>query len=69
MTKTFVLNIENLNSTEDTAKIEDHFMGRPGVEDIEFEMDLKIVTIHYNESIGSPNKLLQAFTKLGYPVR
>ena len=69
MTKTFVLNIENLNSAEDVAKIEDHFMSRPGVEKVEIEMDLKIVSLSYNESVGSPNKLLEAFNHLGYPVR
>jgi len=69
VTKTFVLNIENLNSAEDVAKIEDHFMSRPGVEKVEIEMDLKIVSLSYNESVGSPNKLLEAFNHLGYPVR
>ena len=69
MTKTFVLNIENLNSDEDAIKIKDHFMSRPGVEKVEIEMDLNIVSLSYNESVGSPNKLLEAFGKLGYPVR
>jgi hypothetical protein len=64
-----VLNIENLNSAEDAAKIENHFMSRPGVEMVEIEMNLKIVSLRYNEGVGSPNKLLEAFGQLGYPVR
>lgn len=69
MTKTFVLNIENLNSADDAAKIEDHFMSRPGVEKVDVEINLNIVSLSYNEAVGSPNKLLEAFGKLGYPVR
>lgn len=69
MTKTFVLNIENLNSAEDAAKIKNHFLSRPGVEKIDIEMTLKIVSLHYNEAVGSPHQLLEAFNHLGYPVR
>lgn len=69
MTKTFVLNIENLNSVEDATKIRNHFMGLPGVEKVDVEMNLKIVSISYNEAVGSPHKLLEAFAKIGYPVR
>ena len=69
MTKTFVLNVKNLNAAEDAAKIEDYFMSRPGVEKVDIEMNLSIVTLHYNEAVGSPNKLLEAFDHLGYPVR
>lgn len=67
--KTFILNIENLNTAEDVTKIEDYFMSFSGVEKIEIEMSLSIVSLYYNESIGSPHKLLEAFGKLGYPVR
>ena len=69
MIKTFILNIENLNTTEDVAKIKDYFMNLPGVEKVDVEMSMSIVSLHYNESVGSPNKLLEAFGKLGYPVR
>ena len=69
MIKTFILNIENLNTAEDVTKIEDYFMSFSGVEKIEIEMSLSIVSLYYNESIGSPHKLLEAFDKLGYPVR
>jgi len=69
LTKTFVLNIKNLNAAEDVAKIKDYFMSRPGVEKVDIEMSLSIVTLHYNEAVGSPNKLLEAFDQLGYPVR
>jgi len=69
VTKTFVLSVENLNSSEDATKIEDYFLSRPGVEKVTVEMDLKIVSLSYNESVGSPKKLLEAFGTLGYPVR
>ena len=69
LTKTFVLNIENLNTAEDAVKIEDYFMNHPGVEKVEIEMNLSIVFLHYNDTVGSPNKLLEAFGQLGYPVR
>ena len=68
--KTYVLNIRNLNTAEDAAKINDYFMDQPGVEKVDIEMDLSIVSIHYNESvIGSLNKILEAFDRLGYLVR
>jgi len=69
LTKTFVLNIKNLNTAEDATKIKDHFMSRPGVEKVDIEMSLSIVSLRYNESVGSPHKLLEAFDRLGYPVR
>ena len=69
-TKTYVLNIGNLNTDEDAAKIEEFLMELPGVEKIDFEMSLSIVSIHYNESsIGSLNQILKGFDNLGYPVR
>jgi len=69
LAKTFVLNIKNLNTAEDAAKIEDYFMGRPGVEKVEIELGLSIVSLRYNETFGSPNKLFEAFDRLGFPVR
>lgn len=69
MTKTFVLNLENLETTADVQKIESHFLSRPGVEKIDVELGLKIVSLYYNEEVGSPHKLLEAFTTLGYPVK
>ena len=69
MTKTFVLNIENLNTIEDATKIEHYFMNRPGVEKVEIEIDLNIVSLRYNDTVGSPHQLLEAFDRLGYPVR
>jgi copper chaperone CopZ len=69
LTKTFVINIDNLKTAEDATKIEDYFMSLPGVEKVKIEMSLNIVSLSYNEGIGSPNKLLLAFEKLGYPVR
>jgi len=69
LAKTFVLNLENLETTADAQKIENHFLKRPGVEKVAVELGLKIVSLHYNEDVGSPHKLLEAFTKLGYPVK
>ena len=68
--KTYVLNIENLNTDEDSAKIEEFLMSQSGVERVDIEMSLSIVSIHYNQaSVGSLNQILEGFTKLGYPVR
>lgn len=69
MTKTFVLNVRNLKTEEDAAKIEQHFMTLPGMEKIEIEMNLSIVSLYYNDAVGSPQKLLEAFDIIGYPVR
>ena len=69
MAKTFVLNIRNLDTAEDAAKIEEHFMNLLGVEKVEIEMSLNIVSFCYNESFGSPQLLLDALENLGYPVR
>jgi len=69
LAKTFVLNIENLKTDEDVVKIENYFLSRPGVEKIEIEMSLSLVSIRYNEAVGSPHTLLEAFNRLGYPVR
>ena len=69
-TKTYVLNIDNLNTNEDAAKIEEYLLEQSGVEKVEIEMSLSIVSIYYDESsIGSLNQILEGFHKLGYPVR
>lgn len=69
MTKTFVLNIKNLNTVEDATKIEDYFLSCPGIEKVEIEMSLSIVSLHYNDTAGSPHQLIIALERLGYPVR
>ena len=69
-TKTYVLNIGNLNTDEDAAKIEEYLLSQTGVEKVNIEMSLSIVSICYDESaIGSLNKIHECFDKLGYPVR
>jgi len=64
-----MLNIANLNTTNDEMKIRNHFMDIRGVEKVDIVLELKIVTLHYNEEIGSPHKLLTAFSDIGYEVR
>lgn len=69
-TKTYVLNLGNLNTDEDATKIKEYLMSQPGVEKIDVEMSLSIVSIHYNESSAlSLNKILEGIERLGYPVR
>ena len=68
--KTYVLNIGNLNTDEDAAKIKEYLMNISGIEKVDFEMSLSIVSICYNDSsVSSLNKILEGFDKLGYPVR
>ena len=69
MTKSFVLNVKNLTTADDVAKIQNHFATIHGVEKVDIELELKLVSIHYNEDIGSPSKLLTTLDGLGYPVR
>ena len=69
MTKTFILNLENLDTVEDAEVIESHFLKRPGVEKVAVELSLKLVSLYYNEKVGSTHKLLEAFGTLGYNVR
>ena len=69
MVKTYVLNLENLNTAEDAAKIEAFLMEQTGIEKIDIELSLRIVSIYYNESFGPLNQLLEAFSNLGYPAR
>jgi len=69
-TKIYVLNLGNLNTDEDAAKIEEYLLSQTGIEKVEIEMSLSIVSIYYNESsVGSLNKVLEGFDALGYPVR
>ena len=70
MGKSFMLNIENLNSEADVVKINEYFTTNlKGVEKIDTNLSLRLVTIHYNETIGSPKYILDAFSHLGYSVR
>lgn len=69
LTKSFVLNVENLNTDADAAKIKEYFKNVAGVVKVDIEMSLKLVSLHYNEEVGSAYKLLTAFDTLGYPVR
>ena len=69
MNKSFVLNIENLNTDADATTIYDHFMNIHGVERVKIELDLKLVSLYYSDEVGSPHKLLTAFETIGYHVR
>lgn len=64
-----MLNVKNLETEEDVKKIENHFLNQPGVENVKVELSLKIVTLYYNDGVGSPHQLLRSFDTLGYPVR
>ena len=55
MAKTFMLNVENLSSNEDIEKIKSYFeTNLEGVEKLDINLSLKLVSVHYNEGIGSP---------------
>ena len=69
MSKTFFLNILNLNTEADAERIKNHFSNMTGVEKVEIEMSINLVSVRYTEDIGSPNKILIALGELGYPVR
>ncbi len=70
MAKTFMLNVENLSSNEDIEKIKSYFeTNLEGVEKLDINLSLKLVSVHYNEGIGSPKYILDAFNHLGYTVR
>lgn len=70
MAKTFMLNVENLSSNEDIEKIKSYFeTNLEGVEKLDINLSLKLVSVHYNEGIGSPKYILDAFNYLGYTVR
>ena len=70
MAKSFMLNVENLSSNEDIEKIKSYFeTNLEGVEKLDINLSLKLVSVHYNEGIGSPKYILDAFNHLGYTVR
>lgn len=70
MAKIFMLNVENLSSNEDVEKIKSYFdTNLEGVEKLDINLSLKLVSVHYNEGIGSPKYILDAFNHLGYTVR
>lgn len=70
MVKTFMINVENLVTNEDAKKIEDYFKTNlEGVENLDINLSLKLVSVRYNDSIGSPKYILDAFDRLGYKVR
>ena len=69
MAKTFMLNVDNLSSNEDEKKIRDYFeTNLDGVEKLDINLSLKLISVHYNEGIGSPKYILDAFNHLGYTV-
>jgi len=70
MAKTFIINIDRFNDDSDIKKIETYFNENlKGIEDLKFDLAYKLVTVRYNESIGTPKNILDAFEYLGYPVR
>ena len=70
MVKTFMINVENLVTNEDAKKIEDYFKTNlEGVENLDINLSLKLVSVRYIDSIGSPKYILDAFNRLGYKVR
>jgi len=70
MSKTFILNIKNLNTETDAAKIKDYFRSNlEGIQDLDINMKLSLVSVKYTESIGSPKYILDALDRLGYTVR
>lgn len=70
MVKTFMINVENLATNEDAKRIEDYFKTNlEGVENLDINLSLKLVSVRYNDSIGSPKYILDAFDRLGYKVR
>ena len=51
-------------------KIRDYFeTNLDGVEKLDINLSLKLISVHYNEGIGSPKYILDAFNHLGYTVR
>ena len=68
MSKTFILNIDNLKTNDDIKRIQQHFDTIVGIENLDIDTNLSIVSIRYNENVGSPNSILESFETLGYPV-
>ncbi len=55
MAKTFMLNVENLSSHEDVKKINDYIdTNLEGVEKLDINRSLKLVSVRYHEGIGAP---------------
>ncbi|MCL1949059.1 MAG: heavy-metal-associated domain-containing protein [Turicibacter sp.] len=70
MSKTFILNIQNLNTEADSGKIREYLLSNlDGIEELEINLPLSLVTVKYTESIGSPKYILDALDRLGYTVR
>lgn len=70
MSKTFILNIKNLNGDADAKIISEYFHDNlVGVKSLDINLKLSLVSVNYTESIGSPKYILDAFERLGYPVR
>ncbi len=70
MGKSFMLSIENLKSEDDSTKIKNYFADNlEGVEKVDVNLSLRLVTVYYNEGIGSPKYILDALNRLGYSVR
>ena len=70
MSKNFILNVNNLKTENDSKKIKDYFLNSvSGIEKVDIDMDLKIVSVFYNESVGSPNVILESLERIGYPAR
>jgi len=70
MSKTFILNIRNLNGETDAENIRDYFRNNlEGIESLDINLNLSLVSVKYTESIGSPKYILDALDRLGYPVR
>ena len=70
MAKTFILNIKNLNGDADEIKIRDYFRSNlDGIEQLDINMTLSLVSVKYTESVGSPKYIIDALDRLGYTVR
>lgn len=70
MSKTFILNIQNLSSDADAAKITEYLQANlEGIEALDINMSMSLVTVKYNETIGSPKYILDALDRIGYTVR
>ncbi|HAX72059.1 MAG TPA: copper chaperone [Firmicutes bacterium] len=70
MAKTFMLSISNLKDHHDVKIIEDYFYNNlKGVEKVDVNLTLNLVSVTYNDSIGSSNYILDALNRLGYSVR
>lgn len=65
-----MINVENLATNEDARKLKIILKSNlEGVEKLDINLSLKLVSVRYNDSIGSPKYILDAFDRLGYKVR